>query len=73
MNDDIQHLTVEQLLYDADELLRCAKATAYEPADGQQGNQRDHAFSVVHLIQAARDKMDKALNLAEPADLEHRL
>ena len=72
MNDDIQHLTVEQLLYDADELLRCAKATAYEHADSQEGNQRDHAFSVGHLIQAAREKVDKALSLAEPTGLGHR-
>jgi hypothetical protein len=55
--------TLEQLLNDTDELLRCAKATAYETADHQQGSSRDHAFAVVHLIDMARIKLDAALHV----------
>ncbi|WP_341522619.1 DUF3077 domain-containing protein [Pseudomonas sp. G.S.17] len=53
--------TIELLLNDVDELLRCAKATAYESADALRGSQRDHAFSVVHLIEMARGKMDQVV------------
>ncbi|UFH50436.1 DUF6124 family protein [Pseudomonas sp. KNUC1026] len=60
-------LTLEQLLTDADELLRCARATAYESADDQQGSRRDHAFAVVHLIDMARTKLDMALQMQAPA------
>lgn len=55
--------TLEQLICDTDDLLRCAKATAYESADSLLGSQRDHAFSVVHLIEMARDKMDQMLQI----------
>lgn len=61
MNPDATNLTVERLLCDADELLRCARATAYESADHQHGNQRDHAFAAVHLIEMTRGKLDAAL------------
>ena len=52
----------EHLFNDADELLRCAKATAYESADNLSGSQRDHALSVVHLIALAQTKLDAALH-----------
>lgn len=52
----------EQLFNDADELLRCAKATAYESADNLTGSQRDHALSVVHLIEMAQTKVEAALH-----------
>lgn len=58
--------TLEQLLNDTDELLRCARATAYETADHQQGSTRDHAFAVVHLIDMARIKLDAALRVQQP-------
>lgn len=61
MNQEGPNLTVEQLLCEADELLRCAKATAFESADNQRGDQRDHAFAVVHLIEMARGKLDAVL------------
>ncbi|OCR22557.1 hypothetical protein AFK24_26085 [Pseudomonas syringae] len=54
--------TIEQLINDTDELLRCAKATAYESADALRGNQRDHAFSVVYLIEMARGKLDQLIH-----------
>jgi hypothetical protein len=52
----------EQLFNDAHELLRCAAATAYESADNLTGSQRDHALSVVHLIEMAQTKVDAALH-----------
>ena len=59
MIKDPQTQTTEQLLNDVDELLRCALATAYESADALRGSQRDHAFSVFHLIKMAQGKMDQ--------------
>ncbi|MCD5971526.1 DUF6124 family protein [Pseudomonas quasicaspiana] len=61
------HRSLEQLLNDSDELLRCAKATAYESADSLSGSQRDHAFSVVHLIEMARCKMEDAVKFSDSA------
>lgn len=58
---------LEQLLTDTDELLRCARATAYESADDQQGSRRDHAFAAVHLIEMARAKLDMALQMQAAA------
>ncbi|WP_420875975.1 DUF6124 family protein [Pseudomonas typographi] len=49
------------MICDAEELLRCAQATAYESADNLLGNPRDHAVAVVHLIELARRKLDDAL------------
>jgi|GEM_PF-4463956 len=63
MNHDVQEMTAEQLLNDADELLRCAKATAYESADALDGDQRDHALAVVHLIGAALGKISAATQM----------
>ena len=63
MNHDIPNLSLEQLLCDADELLRCARATAYESADNQKGDLRDHAFAAVHLIEMARGKLEVALRI----------
>lgn len=64
MIDPIQSKNPSQLIADADELLRCAKATAYESADNLAGSQRDHALAVVHLISIAREKLDEATTLA---------
>lgn len=57
MKNFTQAQIIEQALSDADELLRCAKATAYESADNLANDQRDHAFAVVHLIDMARSKL----------------
>jgi hypothetical protein len=57
--------TLEQLINDTDELLRCTHATAYESADNLRGSQRDHAFSVVHLLEAMRGKVDRMLRIQE--------
>jgi hypothetical protein len=59
MTHDPQIQTLEHLLNEVDDLLRCASATAYESADALQGNQRDHAFSVFHLIKVARGKVER--------------
>lgn len=67
MHQYVSGTTIEQLLCDADELLRCAKATAYESADNQIGDRRDHAFAAVHLIEMARSKLDAALRLQDAA------
>lgn len=67
MNNDIHTQTREKLICDADELLRCAKATAYESADSLMGTQRDHAFAVVHLIEMAIGKIDRALQISSVA------
>ena len=69
MHQYVSGTTIEQLLCDADELLRCAKATAYESADNQNGDLRDHAFAAVHLIEMARSKLDAALRMQ---DVGHR-
>lgn len=68
MNREVQEMTVEQLLYDADGFLRCAKATAYENADDQVGDRRDHAFAVVHLIEMARGKVNAILRIQGVSD-----
>jgi hypothetical protein len=73
MMNHVHDLSIEQLLNDADEILRCAKATAYESADSQKGSQRDHGFAVVHLIEMARGKVDEVLRrkgIAEAVRLE---
>lgn len=59
MTTDPQIPNLEQQLNEIDELLRCASATAYESADALRGSQRDHAFSVFHLIEMVRGKMEQ--------------
>lgn len=60
MKLDIKNATIEQLLDHASELLRCASATAYESADSLKGSERDHAFSVVHLVDLAAQAVKAA-------------
>lgn len=69
MNHDVQELTVEQLLFDIDGILRAAKATAYENADELVGERRDFGFAVVHLIEMARGKVEVALRGQGPGSL----
>lgn len=59
MTTNLQIQAFEQLINEVDDLLRCASATAYESADALKGSQRDHAFSVFHLIKVARGKVDQ--------------
>jgi hypothetical protein len=60
--------TLEQLFNETQSLLRCAKATAYESADSLRGEQRDHAFSVVHLLEVAQGKFGQILALQDARD-----
>lgn len=46
-------INLEANLLRASELLRCAAATAYESSDQLNGQQRDLACSVMHLVQIA--------------------
>jgi hypothetical protein len=57
--------TLEQLFNDTESLLRCAKATAYESADSLRGEQRDHALSVVHLLEVAQGKFGQILAMQD--------
>lgn len=59
---------LEQLFNDTESLLRCAKATAYESADNLCGERRDHAFSVVHLLEVAQGKFGQILALHDAKD-----
>lgn len=72
MNHNTLNLSLEQLLCEADDLLRCARATAYESADNQKGDLRDHAFAAVHLIEMARRKLEVALRLQGVGDVRPR-
>jgi len=53
--------TLETELVKASELLRCAAASAYESGDRLRGSDRDLAFSVFHLVEMARDAVDRSL------------
>lgn len=53
--------TLETELIKASELLRCAAASAYESGDRMKGSDRDLAFSVFHLVETARDAVDRSL------------
>lgn len=66
MHHELTPADVEQLLGDVDQLLRCARATAFESADNQRGDQRDHALAVVHLIEMARGRIGGILRGMAP-------
>ncbi|CAM3272651.1 DUF3077 domain-containing protein [Pseudomonas floridensis] len=55
------HKSLEDTLTQVSDILRCASATAYETGDCLNGPKRDLAFSVVHLIDIARAKLDRSL------------
>ncbi len=57
--------SLEESMAHISDLLRCAKATAYESADCLNGSKRDLAFSVVHLIDMARAVVDRSLDQIE--------
>ena len=50
-----------EALNHAASVLRCAAAAAYESADNLRGNERDMAFSVVHMLDIARTLLDRSL------------
>lgn len=55
-------ISAEDALTHASELLRCATSTAYEAADNLRGAQRDHAMSVMHLVEMAQAMVDGLLD-----------
>ena len=57
-----RHLSGEEALVHASDLLRCAAATAFKAAETLQGASRDLAFSVVHMVDMARAMVDHSLD-----------
>ncbi|MBC3957943.1 MULTISPECIES: hypothetical protein [Pseudomonas] len=55
------HKSLEDSLIQVSDILRCASAAAYETGDALSGAKRDLAFSVVHLIDIARTRLDHSL------------
>ncbi|MEE4575148.1 DUF3077 domain-containing protein [Pseudomonas alliivorans] len=55
------HTSLEETLIQISDILRCASAAAYESGDALNGAKRDLAFSVVHLIDIARTRLDRSL------------
>ncbi|WP_339545204.1 DUF6124 family protein [Pseudomonas sp. RA_35y_Pfl2_P32] len=56
------HVSREEALVHASDLLRCAAASAHESADTLQGARRDLALSVVHMIDMAKAMVDRSLD-----------
>ena len=56
------HTSLEETLIQVSDILRCASAAAYESGDALNGANRDLAFSVVHLIDIARARLDRSLD-----------
>lgn len=56
------HTSIEETLIQVSDILRCASAAAYESGDALNGAKRDLAFSVVHLIDIARARLDRSLD-----------
>lgn len=55
-------ISPEDVLAQTSDLLRCATSTAYEAADNLRGSQRDHAMSVMHLVEMAQAMVDGLLD-----------
>lgn len=55
-------ISAEDALAHTADLLRCATTTAYEAADSLRGAQRDHAMSVMHLVEMAQAMVDGLLD-----------
>ncbi|WP_122554478.1 DUF6124 family protein [Pseudomonas viridiflava] len=55
------HTSLEETLIQVSDILRCASAAAYESGDALNGAKRDLAFSVLHLIDIARTRLDRSL------------
>lgn len=60
--DVSRHVSREEALVHASDLLRCAAACAHESADNLLGARRDLAFSVVHMIDMAKTMVDRSLD-----------
>lgn len=60
--DVSRHVSREEALVHASDLLRCAAACAHESADNLQGQRRDLVFSVVHMIDMAKAMVDRSLD-----------
>lgn len=58
------HVSSEEALVHASDLLRSAAAIAYELANNKLGGTRDLAFSVVYLIDMAKAMLERPLQLA---------
>lgn len=56
---------LEETLIRANELLRCAVATAYEAGDQLTGQKRDLALSVMYLVEIAQALVEKSLKAVE--------
>lgn len=52
---------LEDTLLRVDQILRCAVATAYEAGEQLSGQQRDLAFSVMHLAEMAQSLVNQSL------------
>lgn len=61
--DPPMHL--EDTLLRVDQILRCAVATAYEAGEQLSGQQRDLAFSVMHLAEMAQSLINQSLQAIE--------
>ncbi|MCO8161602.1 DUF3077 domain-containing protein [Pseudomonas sp. 21LCFQ010] len=61
--DPPMHL--EDTLLRVDQILRCAVATAYEAGEQLSGQQRDLAFSVMHLAEMAQALVNQSLQTIE--------
>ncbi|MEE5069949.1 DUF3077 domain-containing protein [Pseudomonas alliivorans] len=61
INSTPPHTSLEETLIQVSDILRCASAAAYESGDALNGAKRDLAFSVVHLIDIARTRLDRSL------------
>ena len=49
-----RHLSGEEALVHASDLLRCAAATAQETASHQHGSQRELTYALMHMMDMAR-------------------
>ena len=55
-------VNVEAALAQASDLLRCAGASASEAGNGLSGHTRHLVLSVMHLVELAREHVDKSLD-----------
>ena len=55
-------VNLEAALAQASDLLCCAVASASEAGDGLCGAERDRVLSVMHLVELAREHVDKSLD-----------
>ena len=53
---------LEKSLLNVSDMLRCTTAVAYESGDARQGDERDLAFAVVHMLGAMKAELDLSLH-----------